>query len=250
MNSNTTAISKMVPFGSTEIEGYLLPESLWTKTNKYGLSKTQAILLAYPQHDRSQASVKYIQVTSSKAAQNVAPQGLIVHSKIVVKGRSERVDLLSADQLVTFLKVAKKLGSQSADNLIDDLAGLSVQQIFADAFNKTMTADDRQNFLKEWQEVRELARIAHSAFDNAVKRNKYVGRHVHDLMTMLIFGDTAKMARAKALVHGDLDPRIGLNHQDDIRKMGILYRSKIKFANLRNGTWQDKVNRAVAAIKR
>lgn len=139
-------------------------------------------------------------------------------------------------------------GNKEAMQASRGLAGLSLHQLFSDAFEKEVTVEDRQDFLKEWQEVRELARISHSAFDNAVKRNKFSGRYVHDFMTVLIFGDTAKMARAKALVHGELDASIGLNHQEDIYKMGVLYRAKIKFSNLRKGTWEERVKRAVSAV--
>ncbi len=52
MNSNTLAIRKPVPMGHLEIEGYLLPEYLWTPTNKFGISKTQAVLLVYPDYER------------------------------------------------------------------------------------------------------------------------------------------------------------------------------------------------------
>ena len=98
-NSNTKAIRANVPLGNILIEGYLLPERLWSPTNKFGVSKTQAILLAYPQYERSQAAKRYIRVTESNESQTLAPQGFLVHPKVSIEGANEKADLLIVDQL-------------------------------------------------------------------------------------------------------------------------------------------------------
>lgn len=170
-NNISTAIRAEVPFGERVIEGYLLPSELWTNTNKFGVSKTQAALLAYPNHDRSQASVKYLQAVKSKVAQKFAPQGIQVHSKIKTEGKkgdASRVDLLPLDSLVIFLKVCKKLGSEDADVFIDDLVGLSLQQIFSDAFGFKFEQEDRQ----EWIKWRGKTRIDfHPVLTKSIEKN-------------------------------------------------------------------------------
>lgn len=250
MNYNTFATRSIVHVGVIETVGYLLPESLWTETNKFGVSKTQAVILAYPGFDRNNAAAKYNQLVRSKKAQIVAPYGLPVHANVPTdSGAADaaRVDLLPADYLVVFLKIAKKLGSKPADDLIDALAGLSIQQLFSDAFELNMTAQDRQNFLLEWHIVREYARGVHSGFKNACYEKLHPGNLVHDYMTVLIFGDTAEAARMKALVDSNDPPEIGLNHQEDIKGMRLLAKAKVKYTNKKTGTWQQQVEWAVRA---
>ena len=257
MNFNTFAIRGTVPFGEVETEGYLLPQSLWTKSNKYGLSKTQAVLLAYPKLDRNQAAKQYARITrihtvlppsqkEEKQARNALAAKLNLHPQVRVEadGRDAYVvDLIPADQLVTFLKLAKKYGSRAADSLIDDLAGLSVQQIFVDAFNVKMEVIERQDYAEKnftWYDKRDDAKIAHPWFQEACKRHNYPADRVHDLMTLGLFGDTAEMARKKPLVDEALDPIIGLNHQECSVKMALLARAKRLFAGYRKGTWQER----------
>lgn len=156
-DSTSLAIRSDVPMGSMSIEGYLLPEKFWTETNKFGVSKTQAVVLAYPDYERNRAADKYTEIARSKTAKRVVPQGFQVHGKVKTdSGKSDaaKVDLLPVDQLISFLKVCKKLGSAAADEMIDDLAGLSLQQLFSDAFKIEFEQKERQQWLKDRQEPR------------------------------------------------------------------------------------------------
>lgn len=257
MDSNTFAKKAIVKLGLTRTEGYLLPKDLWTKKNKFGISKTQAVMLAYPEYARSRANAKWNELARTKTAQAIVPQGFQVHREIKTdggKGEAAHVDLLPVDELIAFLKIAKRHGSKAADNLIDDLAGLSLQELFSDAFvDLQFESKDRQAYAKDnftWHDNRDDARYSHPWFQEACKRRKYPADKVHDLMTVLLFGDTAEMARKKPLVDESLDPTIGLNHQEDKERMALLARAKRLFAGYRKGTWQEKVKRAVAeAIK-
>jgi len=202
-NHITLAEKTLVDFGTSKIEGYLLPSSLWTKSNKFGVSKTQAVILAYPDYDRSQAAKRYIQVAASKQAQSIAPQGFAVHPKLKVRGVNEKADLLPVDQLVPFLKVCKKLGSQTADDLLDNLAGLSLQQIFSDAFKLKFDEESRQNWLK----AREGSKQAFWTLGDATKSyldlhpektenyRKFVYPNCQDALNRGLFGMSASQIR-------------------------------------------------------
>ena len=58
-------------------------------------------------------------------------------------------------QLIDFEKLLRKLdrkGNKAAQEITDDLIGLSLTQLFSDAFGKKFEKDERQNFLKARQE--------------------------------------------------------------------------------------------------
>lgn len=200
-NSNTKAIRADVPLGNVLIEGYLLPENLWIPTNKFGVSKTQAILLAYPGYERSQAAKRYIRVVGSNESQTFAPKGFLVHPKVSVEGVNEKADLLSLEQLPLFLKVCSRLGSYSATELLIDLAGLSLQQAFSDAFGLQFEKDDRQDWLKKRQEGKQVRLDMTDAIDWYKEKHKdtlsenakhWMYKHCSDALNIGIFGRTAK----------------------------------------------------------
>lgn len=107
---------------------------------------------------------------------------------------------------------------------------------------------DFADFLARWHPVRDELRASHLPFMNAYEKRHHPGAQLHDHMTMLIWNETAAIARLKQLVDPECDPRIGLNHQDDIPKMVVLTNAKLIYAGFRrkNESWEDQGNRAVA----
>jgi hypothetical protein len=169
-NTNTKATRAEIPFGSTSIEGYLLPENLWTPTNKFGVSKTQAVLLAYPNYDRNQCTKRYKRIIESQEALSPSSFRHVNSSKpyaecielhpgvrVETEGKDARkVDLLSVESIVPFLKICKRLGSSEADDLLDLLAGLSLQQLFSDGFRMKFDEESRQDWLEKRQEGKQV----------------------------------------------------------------------------------------------
>lgn len=102
--------------------------------------------------------------------------------------------------------------------------------------------------MKDWVEGRAYSISMHPWFQQHCVANHYPAAKVHDIMTKAIFGQTAEEARLKPLVLDNLDSSIGLNHQEDPERQEILAKVKRKFCLLQNGTWQEKVNRAVKAV--
>lgn len=250
MNSNTFARRATVTLpGGILVDGYILPKHLQTQTNKYGVSKTGAVLMCYPGYSRKQASSRYLRALETKVGKTIAPQGIFVHSGVSVEGENQLADLIPVDQLKTFLRICRKLGSEQADMLCDYLIDMSLQAVFADAFNQIFGKDERAALMEAWYPVREKCKFAHSGFCESCKRHHFQGNRVHDYMTLIIFGDTAEAARLKAIVDGSLDPEIGLNHQEDVVKLDQLATAKLKFAALKkkDESWKSKVERACAA---
>jgi hypothetical protein len=203
-NSNTKATRGDVPFGKLIIEGYLLPEDLWTSVNRFGVSKTQAVILAYPDQERSYGASKYTEIVKSKTALSIAPQGFQVHGKIKTdsgKGDAAKVDLLPLDQLPLFLKVCSKLGSPDANELLLDLAGLSLQQLFSDAFGLQFEGNERQDWLKKRMEGKQVRLDMTDAVQWYIEKHKdklsentkqWMYKHCSDALNLGLFGRTAK----------------------------------------------------------
>lgn len=162
---------------------------------------------------------------------------------------------VSLENAVTYWGIIAQKGSSKATALLVALAIESFKSRLDRAFGKKeekietqLDAEFTFNYNKAytWLEARQISRNTHREFQKECLRRHYPAALVHDTITLAIFGDTAEAARLKQLVYDDLDPSIGLNHQEDIDKLIVLARVKVKFSNLVKGDWQDKVNRAVS----
>ncbi len=253
MNYNTSARRATVELpGSIFVEGYILPDNLQTQTNKYGISKTGAVIMCYPNYSRNHAATRYTEIINTKVGKTFAPNSIPIHGGVSVEGENQLVNLIPVDQIKLFLRICRKLGSDQAEMLCDCLIDMSLQSVFADAFDQVFGKDERQALLAAWYPVREKCKFAHTSFCESCKRHRFPGNVVHDAMTTIIFGDTAAAARLKAIVDGSLDPEIGLNHQEDVVKLDQLATAKRNFAMLKKKgeSWQSKVERACEAAMR
>ena len=140
-------------------------------------------------------------------------------------------------------------GNKTAIQASRGLVGLSLHQMFSDAFDKEFTPQQRQSYIeKHWLPSRETSASMQPWFQQYCIANRYPAWKVHNYMTMLIFGQTAEMARQKPIVIDGMDESIGLNHQESPEGQEILARVKRKFCLLHNGSWEEKVSRAVKAV--
>lgn len=122
MNNDTLATRTIVKICHIETPGYLLPTALWTPTSKFGVSKTQAALLAYPDFSRNQAATKCTEVLRTRVARILAPDGINILKRVKTsggQGDGAFVDLMREEDVILFLKIAKRLGSIEADNILD-----------------------------------------------------------------------------------------------------------------------------------
>ena len=162
------------------------------------------------------------------------------------QAKNEKATSLLVACAVESIETRVNLQIQKEDEMDEELA----EEL---DFTMEVINDDFQNtadIFEEWFTVRDNARQVHKFFQSECKRHHYPAHKVHDLLTLGIFGNTAEAARMKDLVSDDLDPTVGLNHQEDIFGMRILALAKDKFAGYRKGTWQEKVKRAVSEAKK
>jgi hypothetical protein len=93
-----------------------------------------------------------------------------------------------------------------------------------------------------WLSSRQMNQSVHGAFAQFCKETKIPGCHVHDWMTKLVFGQTARMAITSNQQIGE-DPNVGLDYQDSPEGQLIMAKMKVKFMSYRKGTWQERVDR-------
>lgn len=101
-----------------------------------------------------------------------------------------------------------------------------------------------QNDNPLWKLIREVARSEHFIFCDAVERKGHTPGLTHDYITKLCTGLTAQEARKlKPCVEGD--ETVGLNHQDDPRKLDLIRRVKYRYSILENvGSMEEQVRMA------
>jgi hypothetical protein len=205
------AIRSIVPCGSNCIEGFVLPTQLWG-ISKFAVSKTQAVLLAYPDYDASQAAKRYIEIVSSKTAKTIIQPGLLVHRKVSIYSENQKVDLLSLADLPTWLKVCMKLGSESATEKLIELAGLSLEQLFSDHFKIKFDEEDRQNWLVIRQQVKVTRRLLTDAIKDYCDKHpersdnyrKFIYNNCTDKLYRALFRKPATKLREELQCVGDL----------------------------------------------
>jgi hypothetical protein len=110
MNYNTSAQRTTVQIGQIQTDGYLLPEHLRSEQVQYALSKTQLILLAYPDHPRRYAAGKFNDIVALPGTKAMVPQGFTVYKRVRtnrVRNDAVFVDLIPCNEVPLFLQVCR-----------------------------------------------------------------------------------------------------------------------------------------------
>jgi hypothetical protein len=218
-------------------------EGLKSETDKYGMAVPQFCeLISFPNKNASR------EFKALLAKDKTAPQNFnFLQWKTPLN--SQPVNVLELPQVEKLLFRLSIKGHQPAIDLSEALIGLSLQQLFDDAFEVKTTPATRQSFLDEhWSPSRDYSMSMHPWFQQHCIERRYPAAKVHDFMTTLIFGQTAEQARQKPLVIDGMDASIGLNHQESPEGQEIIAKVKRKFCLLKTGTWEEKVARAVKAV--
>lgn len=144
MNSIIRATVSPVKIGHLEIEG-LMDES---KTFAVGLPQVCSLF----------------QILSKNASRDI--KALLGNDFQFLKYKTElhpkAVNALGLRDFERLLRKLDKLGNESAEAMADDLVGLSLQQLFSDAFEIKFEEEQRQEYLKTRQEGKQ---VRHSLTD-------------------------------------------------------------------------------------
>ena len=166
-----------VQIGNFFIDGYLLPDG------SFGMSQTQVFSWVDSSVGPSQAAKRYIEITRSKMAQSLTPNGFVVHRKIVVRDRNERVNVVPINDVAQFLVVALAMGYTECAGILALVSSLSLHQLFCDAFNVKFEKEERQEWLTNRQRTRETFK---TCLTDALKKSGFTepwqyGKFIHQL---------------------------------------------------------------------
>jgi hypothetical protein len=156
------------------------------------------------------------------------------------------VALLSEDVIGDWLfddnpkmaKVFMKMGIRAG---LLKMAGYSIQASDEPVEKEPTVA----GYLPVWREKREDGHFIQVAFQKATIVKKHPAWDVHDMITWMATGKTAKDARRMPVIEGN--PEIGLNHQPNADELELINETKRQYIRI-NGKkgeiWQEQVRRA------
>jgi hypothetical protein len=194
MNKTQKAVIAKVNIGNVEIEGLMLPDGnfgvaipqisdIFLDTRNYG-SQTLNRLMG-----------KDFKTHKAKTDFN--------------KNVTNYVTLLDFEKVVAHLDRA---GNKKAQNFRDDLIGLSLNQLFSDAFNIKFEQQERQNWLKIRQQGKQIRRTltdsikdwlsVHHASDN---EKRFIYATVTDMINLGIFNRKAQNLKVDWRCHNPRD---------------------------------------------
>ena len=143
-------------------------------------------------------------------------------------------------------------GNGSAVQIVSALMQESLELRAAKAFGqltveKVVETQEKTNEYLATKSRRE-AKEEHCAFQRSCWQLGFVPSTVHDYLTKLVFGYSAKEARELPEVNYEdsiwEDPEIGINHHEEPILMELYRAIKRRFISYRKGTYVDRINRA------
>jgi hypothetical protein len=156
---------------------------------------------------------------------------------------------LELDLVTDFILYQSYKGNQLARTLNKALTKESLQIRCESVFvGASPNVEDIIQETNHWLSSRQMNQSVHGAFAQFCKETKIPGCHVHDRMTKLVFGQTARMAITNNQQIGE-DPDIGLDYQESPEGQLMIAKMKVKFMSYRKGTWQERVDRAYSQLK-
>ena len=162
--------------------------------------------------------------------------------------------LLSCDVALEYLMYWCQKGDKKASTIIFALAKESLELRARKAFG-TLTPDSIIEVQQKTDdqlltELRIDAKALHNLFQRACYGSKMSPSTVHDKITKLVFGYTAKEARGLPMTELTdevwLNEAIGINHEHtkDKALMQVYRDVKTKMFSYKKGNWEEKVDRA------
>jgi len=151
--------------------------------------------------------------------------------------------VIPIDTLYHFIRYWDKKGNRKASDLIDAFGKESLLIRCEAAFvGVSPNVLDIHHATNEWLSSRQANKSVHGAFAQYCVEAKLPGRHIHDLMTTHVFGQTKRQAIACNKLVGE-NATVGLDYQDSVEGQLIMAKLKVKFMSYRKGSWRERVDR-------
>jgi hypothetical protein len=186
MNTITQkATVTQVPFGGIEIEGLLL------ENGEFAIAFSQLQILDLIPPNRSQKQLESLLGICFQS-----------HQKAKTSLHPKAVNIINLDELKNVILASANKGNLQAQNLRDSLVGLSLTQLFSDAFNIKFDKEDRQEWLKSRIQGKVVRRTLTDAVKDWLDRNeasentrKFIYSNVSDCLNKALFGKTSKQLK-------------------------------------------------------
>jgi len=231
---------------SAQIGGFKATVFLDIDTNEYFYSLTSIGELIHKPHS---SPAEFLKSRAFKAI-----QGEAFTPTEFSDSTGARYKLLPCDVALEYLMYWCQKGDKKASAIIFALAQESLELRARKAFG-TLTLETLSDVHKLTDDalitaLRINAKDAHNTFQRACYGSKMNPSAVHDRVTKLVFGYTAKEARELPMTDLEddvwLNQAIGINHEHTKdRALMQTYRDvKNKIFSYRKGTWEEKIDRA------
>jgi hypothetical protein len=157
MSLTPKAVIAQVPFGKFGMEGLMREDD-----GTFGIAVPQICLkLDIPEKNSQRIistalqipSLKKDSTTLVKSSPGNGSQSLILKWKTTLHPKAVNVILLP--DFERLLRKLDKAGNKAAEQMVDDLVGLSMHQLFSDAFGQKFEKEERQAWLVDRQSHRE-----------------------------------------------------------------------------------------------
>jgi len=147
---SSKAVRQQVNIGPIQFEGLMLPDGSFGVTQKQladlvDLSSNNLVYYIRAAIPKDTNSMVY--KFTPEHAITFAQQGFR-RSRIALEGQNSKVNIIPLDDVVSILYWLGEKGNTNARGILNLLAGLSLNQLFCDAFGIKFDKDDRQAWLK------------------------------------------------------------------------------------------------------
>ena len=132
MSNITKATVATVKLGDLEIEGLMLPDG------SYAIAFSQLATLKLVPRNRSIKQLK------SRIGGDFPS-----HQSIKTELNSKPVNVIDLEDFTKIVKKLARSGNERAFDFLEIMAGLSLRQLFADAFGEKFEVEERQEWLKQ-----------------------------------------------------------------------------------------------------
>lgn len=176
------AVKTLVQIGHLSVDGYMLPDGT--------LGMSQAQLVSLINADKRNWS-RYIK---SKVAQtlNLSTFELVAAKQESTTVGTKSLKIVPLDYIVPILTLFALKGNHPSLELIGQLAGLGLHQIFCDAFKVKFEQEERQAWLSERQDGKQVRR----EFTDAIKWYIDNGKEVnYGLLTLETYKNTGLLSQ-------------------------------------------------------
>lgn len=235
MSLTVNATTEQVKIGNFQIEGLMFDDG------KFGIS--------IPQLN---------ELISFSASNNVASRDLkrllgnnFSPSKVKIEGFKQLINAILLSDVETLLFELSISGNKKAQEISRSLIGLSLTQLFADAFNQKFEKEERQAFLKARQEGKMVRRQLTDSIQDFMNQNEvsknykqWIWVNVSDKVNVGLFGMKAKKLKESRNANPDAPTRDYLSHQE-LKSIEYIEQYAMKLIDKNNVEPKEAIEKAI-----